>query len=191
MTDMDNISKKLIEDAQGVRRKNIKEAEEKASQILAEAGKKAKEIIDRGKVDAGGYYKETYTMEIFKVKAALDQKLLLKKLELIEGIIDKAKKRLSKLDRDGWEKFLKKTANELGISTGTYIIGKDEETVDDKLASTINGIKPDGTAPDFKKGLKILGGRAEILLSPVNYLDMDIEDLKMEIASYLFSGDKE
>jgi len=146
MTDMDNISKKLIEDAQGVRRKNIKEAEEKASQILAEAGKKAKEIIDRGKVDAGGYYKETYTMEIFKVKAALDQKLLLKKLELIEGIIDKAKKRLSKLDRDGWEKFLKKTAHELGISTG---------------------------------------------ISPVNYLDMDIEDLKMEIASYLFSGDKE
>ncbi|HAJ95422.1 MAG TPA: hypothetical protein DCP02_04220 [Actinobacteria bacterium] len=190
MTEMDNVSKKIIEDAQDVRIKNIKDAEEKASQILTKAGKKAKEIIDRGKAEARQYYKETYDMEAFKVKAALDQKLLLKKLELIEGVINKAKKRLSKLDRDGWEKFLKKMAQELGISTGTYIIGKDEKIVDESLARTIKGIEPGNGTPDFEKGLKISGGRAEILLSPENYLDMDIEDLKMEIASYLFSGEK-
>ena len=190
MTDMDNISKKVIKDAQAIRRDNIKEAEEKAAQILAAAEKKAREIVDKGKVEAEGHYKETYNMEIFKVKAALEQGLLLKKLKLVEAVIDKAKERLSKLDRSGWEKFLKKMAKELNISKGTYIIGKNEKIVDDKLARTIKGIKPDSAAPDFEKGLKILGGRAEILLSPENYLEMDIEDLKMEIASYLFSGEK-
>jgi vacuolar-type H+-ATPase subunit E/Vma4 len=190
MTEMDNVSRKVIEDAEVVRRKNIKEAEEKASQILAEAGKKAKEMADRGKAEAGQHYKKTYDMEVFKVKAALDQKLLLTKLGLVEEIIGSAKKRLSKLDRGGWEKFLKKMAEELGISSGTYIIGKDEKIVDDSLAGIIKGIKPDSRTADFKKGLKISGGRAEILLSPGNYLDMDIEDLKMEIASYLFSGEK-
>ncbi len=190
MTDMDNISKKVIEDAEVIRSGNIKEAEEKASQILAEAEKNAGEIMDRGKVGAGEHYKKTYDMEVFKVRAALDQKLLLTKLELVRGIIDSAKKRLLKLDRSGWEQFLKKMAGELGISAGTYIIGKDEKIVDDSLAGTIKGIKPDSAAADFEKGLKISGGRTEILLSPGNYLDMDIEDLKMEIASYLFSGEK-
>lgn len=190
MTEMDNVSKKIIEDAQDIRIKNIKEAEKKASQILAEAGKKAKEIVDRGKEEAGRYYKETYDMEVFKVKTVLDQRLLLVKLKLIEGVINKAKKRLSGLDRDGWEKFLKKMVQELGISTGTYIIGKDEQIVDESLVRTIEGIKPDSRVPDFGKGLKISGSRTEIFLSPENYLDMDIEDLKMEIASYLFNGEK-
>ena len=97
MTEMDNVSRKVIEDAGVIRGKNIKEAEEKASQILAEAGKKAKEMADRGKAEAGQYYKKTYDMEVFKVKAALDKKLLLTKLKLVDGIIGSAKKRLSKL----------------------------------------------------------------------------------------------
>ena len=190
MTEMDNVSKKVIEDGGTIRMENIKEAQEKASGILSEAKKKANKIIDRGKAEAGQQYKKTYEMEAFKVKASLDQKLLLTKLQLIEEIIDSAKKRLSKLDRNNWKKFLKKMVEELCISEGTYIIGKSEEIVDDNMAGTIKGIKPDSKTADFEKGIKILSGRTETMLSPENYLDMDIEDLKMEIASCLFSGDK-
>jgi vacuolar-type H+-ATPase subunit E/Vma4 len=190
MTEMDNVSNKIIEDARAVRDDNIKEAEEKASGITAEAKSKVKEIIDKGKAEADQHYKESYDMEIFKFKASLEQKLLNTKLELVEKIIEGTKKRLAKLDREGWKKFLAKMAKEYDISSGTYMIGKDEEVVDGDLVSIIKGIKPDNAATDFSKGLKIFIGKAEILLLPENYLDTDIEDLKMEIASYLFNGEK-
>ena len=77
---------------------------------------------------------------------------------------------------------------ELDIKSGSYTIGKKEKVLDDKTASIINGVKPGKKKADFDKGLKITGGKAEILLSPENYLDMDVEDLKMEIASFLFGG---
>jgi hypothetical protein len=33
MTEMDNVSKKVLDDAQNIRKKNLKEAEEKAAQV--------------------------------------------------------------------------------------------------------------------------------------------------------------
>ena len=116
--------------------------------------------------------------------------VLLVKLELVEDIIEKAKARLSELDRKGWERFLKKMAAELGITDGKYLIGGKENVLDGSLAEVIKGIKPDNRKADFDRGLMITARKAEVLLSPENYLDTDIEDLKMEIASYLFSGEK-
>ena len=70
------------------------------------------------------------------------------------------------------------------------MIGKKERVLDKDIASVIKGIKPDKKKADFDRGLKIILGKTEILLSPESYLDMDIEDLKMDIALQLFSGDK-
>ena len=69
---------------------------------------------------------------------------------------------------------------------GKFLIGRKEKVLDNSVASVIRSIKPDNKKADFDRGLKITGGKAEILLSPENYLDMDIENLKMEIASSLF-----
>lgn len=190
MTKMDNVSIKVIEDARGVRSENIREAEKKAERIFAEAAKKVKERTAIAKTEADEHYRKTFDKEVFKAKSTLDQKVLLVKLELVEDIIEKARTRLSHMNRKDWEKFLKKMAGESGIDEGRYLIGREEKVLDDSLVSIIKGIEPDRGKADFDKGLKVTGEKAEIMLSPENYLDMDIEDLKMEIASYLFGGEK-
>jgi len=187
---MDNVSRKIIEDAEAVRSKNIREAEEKASGIIAEAESKIQEIIEEGRARAKKHYESTYAIEYDRVRVALEQKLLLRKLEIVGGIIAGAKRRLSGLDREGWKKFLKKMAGELDIKGGKYIIGKNEDAVDGSLVSTIKGLEPDDAIPDFDRGIKITGDKTEISLSPAAYLDTDIENLKMEIASFLFDGEK-
>lgn len=190
MTEMDNVSIKVIEDARNIRAENLKEAEEKASGILAGAAKKVKEIKAETRAGVKERYGRTLDMEMFRARSALDQKVLIAKLEIVDGIIGKARARLSGLDKRGWERFLKKMAAELDISRGIYSIGRKEKVLDDSIATVIKNIEPDKGKADFDRGLRITGGKAEILLSPENYLDMDQEDLKMEIASYLFSGEK-
>jgi vacuolar-type H+-ATPase subunit E/Vma4 len=187
---MDNVSIKVLEDARDVRSLNIKEAGEKAAAIMAEAAGKVKQKKAEARTGADDHYKKTLEMEMFKARSELEQKVLQAKLELVDAIIEELRTRLGMLDRKGWEKFLKKAAARLDIESGTYTIGKKEKILDDSLASIIKGIKPGSEEADFDRGLKITGGRAEILLSPESYLDMDIEDLKMEIAKYLFSGEK-
>jgi vacuolar-type H+-ATPase subunit E/Vma4 len=190
MTEMDKVSIKVLEDARSTRSDNIREAEEKAAGILAEASKKVREKTTRAKTEAEQHYRKVFDLEVFKARSALDQKVLIVKLELVEDVIEKAKDRLSGLDRKGWEKFLRKMAAELRISEGKYQVGRKEKVLDGSLVSVIKGIKPDDKKANFDSGLMITGKRAEILLSPGNYLDTDIEDLKMEVASYLFGGEK-
>ncbi|MCJ7665406.1 MAG: V-type ATP synthase subunit E [Actinobacteria bacterium] len=186
MTEMDNVSKKVLEDAQNIRKENLKEAEEKASGIRAEAEYKIKDVLKEGSADAKEHYSRTYDMEVFKARSSLDQKMLLEKIKLVDSVIARAKEKLSGLDRGEWEKFLKKTIAGLGIKEGTYIIGSSEKVLDGDLARSVTGLKPATDGRELKKGLKIFEGKAEYDLTPEKYLDIDIEDLKMEIASYLF-----
>ncbi len=186
MDKMDNVSKKVLDDAQNIRKENLKEAEEKASRILAEAEEKINDLLKKGDTDAKEHYSRTYDMEVFKAKSGLDQKMLLEKIKLVESVIARAKEKLSSFDRKQWEKFLKKTIAGLGIKEGTYIIGSGEKVLDGDLVRSASGFKPAAGGRDLEKGLKVFEGKAKYDLTPEKYLDMDIEDLKMEIASYLF-----
>jgi V/A-type H+/Na+-transporting ATPase subunit E len=186
MTEMDNVSKKVLDDAQNIRKENLKEAEEKAAQILSEAEGKIKDILKKGKEEAGQHYTRTYTLEVFKTRSGLEQKMLLKKIKLVDSIISEAKKKLSNLDKKGWQKFLVKSIASLGIKEGTYSIGSNEKILDGMLIESVSGLKPAVKGEELQDGLKVFDGKAEYDLTPEKYLDMDIEDLKMEIASYLF-----
>ncbi len=186
MAEMDNVSKKVLDDAQNIRKENLKRAEEKATGILAEAEEKINDLLKTGETDAKEHYSRTYDMEVFKAKSGLDQKILLEKIKLVESVIARAKEKLSSFDRKQWEKFLKKTITGPGMKDGTYIIGSGEKVLDGDLVRSVSGLKPHEGGRDCKKGLKVFGDRAEYDLTPERYLDMDIEDLKMEIASYLF-----
>jgi len=190
MSGMDNVSLKVIEDARQVKGKNIQEAEDKAEGIISKAAKKIKNKTTLVKAAAEEHYSKTFDIEVFKVKSVLDQKVLLVKIEIVEDIIEKAKEKLYRLDRKGWEKFLKKMAEELNINKGNYIVGRKEKVLDKSIAAVIKGIKPDKKKADFDRGLKITEGRTEIILSPEKYLDRDIEDIKMEVALHLFDGEE-
>ena len=190
MTEMDNVSKKVLDDAQNIRKENLKEAEEKAAQILAEAEGKVKDTLKKGKEEAREHYTRTYDREVFKTRSDLEQKVLLEKIRLVDSIISKSKKRLSGLERDQWEKFIAKSIAALGIREGTYTIGSNEKMLDSELIESISDLKPQGIGEELQHGLKVFGGKAEYDLTPEKYLDMDIEDLKMELASYLFDREK-
>jgi len=190
MTELDNVSIKVIEDARTIRSRNIKEAEEKARGILSEAAKKVQEKKASAKIEAKRQYDKTYDMELFKARSSLDQKVLLAKLKLVDAVIEKTRTKLAVLDKKGWTKFLKKTAKELNIKKGSYVVGKKEKVLDNSVISAIDGIEPDKGKADFDMGLKITDGKAEMLLSPQKYLDMDQESLRMKVASYLFSGEE-
>lgn len=186
MTEMDNVSKKVLDDAENIRKENLKEASEKAAQILAEAEKKVKDTLKEGKEDSKEHYRRTYDLEVFKTRSGLEQKMLLEKIKLVDSIISKSKKRLSDLDRAQWEKFLAKSMAALGIKEGKYSIGLSEKILDSELVRSVSGLEPADSGEELQKGIKVFDGKAEYDLTPEKYLDMDIEDLKMEIASYLF-----
>ena len=190
MTVMDNVSKKVLDDARNIRKENLKEASRKADGILAEAENKVKDVLKKGKEEAKEHYARTYDLEVFKTRSVLEQKMLLEKIKLVDSIISKAKKKLAGLDRSQWEKFLAKSIAALGIKEGTYSIGSNEKILDSELIETISDLKPAGKEKELQEGLKVFGGKAEYDLTPEKYLDMDIEDLKMEIASYLFGREK-
>ena len=190
MTEMDNVSKKVLDDAQNIRKSNLKIASEKADQILSEAEGKVRDILKKGKDEAKQHYRRTYDLEVFKTRSGLEQKMLLEKIKLVDSIISKSKKKLSGLDRSQWEKFLAKSIAALGIKEGTYSIGSNEKILDSKLIGSVSGLKPAGKEEKLQDGLKVFDGKAEYDLTPEKYLDMDIEDLKMEIAAYLFGKEK-
>ncbi|MFC2145169.1 hypothetical protein ACFLQQ_02455 [Actinomycetota bacterium] len=190
MTEMDNVSKKVLDDAQNIRKANLKEASDKADGILTEAEREVKDTLKKGKEEASQHYRKTYDMEVFKTRSRLEQKMLLEKIKLVDSIISKSKKRLSDLDRSQWKKFLAKSIAALGIKEGTYRIGSNEKMLDKELIETVSGLKPQNKGEKLQKGLKVFGEKAEYDLTPEKYLDMDIEDLKMEIASYLFGREK-
>jgi vacuolar-type H+-ATPase subunit E/Vma4 len=190
MTEMDNVSKKVLDDAENIRKENIKEASKRAAQILAEAEEEIKGTLKKGKEEAEQYYSKTYDMEVFKTRSGLEQKMLLEKIKLVDSIISKSKKKLSKLDRSQWKKFLSKSISTLGIKEGTYSIGSSEKILDKELTEAVSDLKPAGRGEEHQKGFKVFSGKAEYDLTPEKYLDMDIEDLKMEIASYLFGREK-
>ena len=186
MAEMDNVSKKVLDDAQNIRKENLKEAEEKAFLILAEAEEKISDLLKKGDADTKEHYRRTYDMEVFRAKSVLDQKMLLEKIKLVERVIARAKEKLSGFDRHQWEKFLKKTIAGLDIREGTYIIGSKEKALDEDLIRSLSEIKPAAGGSGLEKGLKVFADKAEYDLTPEKYLDMDIEDLKMKIAAYLF-----
>ena len=91
MTEMDNVSIKVIEDARSIRSRNIKEAEDKAAGIIAEAAGKIKERRAAARAGAEAHYKRTFDMEVFRARSALDQKVLLRldvPLHHVSGSVD-------------------------------------------------------------------------------------------------------
>ncbi|MBN2073781.1 MAG: V-type ATP synthase subunit E [Actinobacteria bacterium] len=189
-TGMDNVSRKVLDDAKEQADNIISEAKEKASRVLLEAENKKAEKIDEGRALSASRYREVFERELSRVRAELNQELLLKKLQIVESVIEEAKRKLSGLDSGQYVKFLKKAFKTHGIKKGTYIIGKHESLLNDNLITSMAELEKSSSTPDFDRGIKVIDGNAEFLFSPESYLDMDIEDLKMEIASFLFGREK-
>ncbi len=190
MAELDNVSKKVLDDARKERDKILEEARRKAHAIIEEAEKKAKDIHRSGKLEAWEKYKEVLNIELSRAKSEINQKMLMYKIGLVEDAIDRARKKLAGLDRKDYEKFLKKTLKTLDVDGSFYQIGSEETNIDDKMIESIMNLKRVSEKPDFKKGIRIIKGKAEYNITPESFVDANIDDTRMDTALYLFGKEK-
>jgi len=192
MTDIENVSKKITDDACLEKEKVTNEAKEKASSVIAEAEKRKKRILEEGKQNAGERYKEVYNMEVFKAKSGFNQKILLQKIDLVDQVIKKAKEKLAGAGTKDYEKLISKILKGINISKALYQIGTKENRIDDKMLKSVEAgmnLEESRKEVDFEKGLKIIDGKAEYRISAETFIEADLDDLKMDTAFFLF--DKE
>lgn len=190
MAELDNVSKKILEDASTEREKILDEGRKKASSIIGEAEKKAEEINRDGKLKAQEKYKEVFDVEVTRAKTELKQRATAYKINLIDEIIAGAKDRLSSLDKKEYEKFIKKTLKTLNVGNGYYQIGSQEKNINGKMIESIAKLKKEDGRPDFKKGIKIIKGKTQYNITADSLIDPDIDDIRMETAFYLFGKEK-
>jgi V/A-type H+-transporting ATPase subunit E len=197
MQEIDNVSRKILDDAEEAKEHELERARKEARDIIEKAKQKAAEIHREGKLKAWEKHKEILNIELSRVKSELDQKILMYKLNLIDDVIGEAKKRLLNMDREDYKKFIAKNLKALNIDSGYYIIGSEENNIDSSMIESAGNFKRSEENPDFKRGVKIIKGRTEYNISPDTLIDSNIDDIRMEVASYLFSdnggggGDKE
>lgn len=190
MAELDNVSKKVLDDAAKERDKILDEARKKASVVIEKAEGKVKEIHRSGKLRAWEKYKEVLNIEVSRAKSELNQKVLLYKIGLVDDAIDKVKKKLASLGKKDYEKFLKKTLKELNVEKGYYQIGNEERNIDGKMIESIANFKKADGKPDFEKGIRIIKGKAEYNIAPDSLIDSNIDDVRMDVAFYLFGKEK-
>jgi len=193
MADIENVSKKIIDDACLEKEKVTNEAKEKASLIIAEAEKRKKRILEEGKQNAGERYKEVYNMEVFKAKSGFNQKILLQKIDLVDRVIKKAKQKLTGAGRKDYEKLLGKIIKSINISKALYQIGTKENIIDDKMLKSVAAdmnLEKSSITADFEKGLKIIDGKAEYRISAETFIEANMDDLKMDTAFFLFGKEQ-
>lgn len=193
MQDTDNVSKKILDDANKERQKILDDAKEKAKTIIDEAQNRRKKILEEGKIRAEERYKEVYNLELSRAKSELNQKLLLQKLNYIEKVIKGIKERLKKLSREDYKEFFASSIKNSNIKDGIYEIGYEEKNIDDEtvesLASQLDGVrlKKSGHRPKFKNGVKISSGKVDYFISPEAIIEAKEDDIRMEVAHILFN----
>jgi len=191
MSELDNVSKKVLDDALKEKEQELKEAKKKASEIIEKAKQRALEIHRNGKLKAWHRYKEVLNVELSKIKSRLNQEILLYKINLVDEVINKAKEKLLGMSKEDYKKFLEKNLKALNIDSGYYLIGSEEKDIDSKMIESIANLKKAEGRPDFKKGIKIIKGKAEYIISPDVLIDSEIDDIRMEVASHLFGNGRE
>ncbi len=190
MTETENVSKKLIEDAESTGNDLLAEARKKAESVLEEAADARKSILAKGKILADKAYKQSYDFAIARISSEMEQKLLEEKIKMVDEVLAGITDRLRNLPAEDLKKLLLKFAHRLDFKKAVYQLGKDEKKITDLLVREIFGTKTlikSTLKPDFAMGLKIIDERKEYYFSEETLMDLDSEDIKMEISKLLFT----
>ena len=193
MSEIENVSKKILDDAKKQSDEIIESAEKRAREILKGAEEERAKTMSQAKKESSEKYGQVYDMEISKGKAKMEQQILLSKLELVESVIEKAKKSLKDMDDKKYVSYIHNKLNSLDISEGVYLIGRNEKVLDHDMLKPLMdqiNVKKANEKPDFEEGLKIFSGNAQYSISLLNAVEAVKEDLKIEIASYIFDEEK-
>ncbi len=186
---MDNVSKKIIEDAQNEAGKIIESARKNAAEIIEDANAKRERKLKSAEIEAQSLYKKSYDLEISKAKSAMEQEILMQKIELVNSLLNKSVSKIVSDYSPEYEKFLEKTLKNLNITGGSYQIGKSEQFITDNIVKKIAGslkLSRQQQEPDFDHGIKIFDGKKEFSISAETLIITKIDDIRIELAQFLF-----
>jgi len=186
---LDNVSIKILEDAEAERQKILESAAAKAGEIIEAAEKRKLKIIEEAKAEAGKRYLSVYNNEIVKAKSENEQKLLGCKIRIIDGLIEKARQKLVTDELDKFLSYISHTLKKLDLSKALYQTGSKESILTDSMIKKIAGsisLEKSNEEPDFEEGIKLIDGRKEYLISASSLIKDRVEDIRMEAAAFLF-----
>ena len=186
---VDNVSKKILEDAYAEKEKIINDARTKEKEILKTADDKRKIIIKNAETQAQDTYQKVKELGIANAVMKFNQEGLLSKIRFIEEISDKAVDKLRSSDSKPYLKFIENSIKSLKIKKANYQIGSREKLITDEILKTISGdiiLEPSSNAADFEKGIKIIDGKKQYIISVEETLKEKMEDITMEISDFIF-----
>lgn len=140
MSNLDNLTSKIIKDAEVKKIEILNEASIKADEIvkkkIEEANKKASSILEKAEIESKTI-KERITS---KTDLEVRNKKLLAKQQVIEKVFEEAKKRLKSMNPDEFNKFVKNSIMSLNIDGDEEIIINvlDREKLPDKFLVELN-----------------------------------------------------
>lgn len=140
MSNLDNLTSKIIKDAEVKKIEILNEATIKADEIvkkkIEEANKKASSILEKAEIESNTIKERI----ISKTDLEIRNKKLLAKQQVIEKVFEEAKKKLNSMSPEEFDKFVKNTILSLDIDGDEEIIinTKDREKLSDKFIVELN-----------------------------------------------------
>jgi V/A-type H+-transporting ATPase subunit E len=140
MSNLDNLTSKIIKDAEVKKIEILNEASIKADEIvkkkIEEANKKASSILEKAEIES----KTIKERIISKTDLEVRNKKLLAKQQVIEKVFEEAKKRLKSMNSNEFDKFVKSSIMSLNIDGDEEIIinVSDREKLPDKFLVELN-----------------------------------------------------
>lgn len=194
MSNIKNITSKILKDAEAGKENILAAAEEEKSKVLSKkvssANEIAKEILEKAEVEA----KSKKERVISSAKLKVRNNKLAAKQEIINEVFEKSIDKLTTLSKEEFLSFLENTISSMNL-TGrqTLILNKeglkfvDSEFID-KLNKKINAeITLSETAGNFKGGFILENNGIEINSTYEALVSSLRDELEFEVAKVLFN----
>ena len=185
----DNVSKKILEDAQHEANKIINEARFKAKEILEDARQKSSNKLKEAQAEASNLYERVFELEVSKVKAELKHKILIEKIRIIDSILKKTIEAVKSEKSGVYENSVKDAFKKLDIKEAEYQLGNKENLMTDqkiKMIAPEITLQKSKELPDFDSGIKIIAGKKEFRFSAEELIEAEIDDIRITLSRFIF-----
>ncbi|MBQ5696149.1 MAG: V-type ATP synthase subunit E [Clostridium sp.] len=194
MSNIKNITSKILKDAEAGKENILAAAEEEKSKVLSKkvssANEIAKEILEKAEVEA----KSKKERVISSAKLKVRNNKLAAKQEIINEVFEKSIDKLTTLSKEEFLSFLENTISSMNL-TGrqTLILNKEglkfvDSAFIDKLNKKINAeITLSETAGNFKGGFILENNGIEINSTYEALVSSLRDELEFEVAKVLFN----
>ncbi|MCQ2547682.1 MAG: hypothetical protein MJ145_01600 [Clostridia bacterium] len=190
---IENIIKKITDDANLVAQNSMKQAENSKKDLLGGAEKKAAKLVEDAKVN-GQDEKEKLISRKASVAQIDSRKIVLEeKQKLIAKCFDEAVNTIVSMDQDKYVALLLDIAKKAAITEGELILNeKDHKEIGKSLVEKMNGEIPgckivlSKETRDIKGGFIVKQEAVFINQSIESLVDETKDDLALEVANKLF-----